>query len=78
MQEHRRSRRNVKAKSLCFHGNLILTFFITDDFNENTDDPDSEGKCSIVIALMQEHRRSRRNVKVKSLQIGFMIYQVIV
>jgi calpain len=40
------------------------------------DDPDSQGMCSIVIALMQEHRRSKRNVKVKSLQIGFVIYKV--
>ncbi|XP_060560457.1 calpain-A-like [Ruditapes philippinarum] len=53
----------------------LLTLTEPDDFNEETDDPDSEGKCSIVISLMQEHRQSRRNVKVKRLQIGFMLYQ---
>jgi hypothetical protein len=62
-----------------FHISIIWKYcLLTDDFNEETDDPDSEGKCSIVISLMQEHRQSRRNVKVKRLQIGFMLYQVFV
>ena len=43
-----------------------------------SDDPETEGKCSVVIALMQEHRRSREKVKVKALQIGFILYQVCV
>ena len=43
-----------------------------------SDDPETEGKCSVVIALMQEHRRSRKKVKVKALQIGFILYQVCV
>lgn len=47
-----------------------------DDFDPVTDDPENEGQCSVVIALMQEHRRSRRNEGVKMLQIGFIIYQV--
>jgi len=55
---------------------LINILLFSDDFNEDTDDPESEGMCSIVISLMQEHRQSRRNVKVKRLQIGFMLYQV--
>ena len=41
-----------------------------------SDDPETEGKCSVVIALMQEHRRLRE--KVKALQIGFILYQVCV
>ncbi|ELT98268.1 hypothetical protein CAPTEDRAFT_97820 [Capitella teleta] len=46
-----------------------------DDFDPMTDDPVNEGKCSVVIALMQEHRRSHRRVGVKTLQIGFILYQ---
>lgn len=52
------------------------TCIFSDDFNEDTDDPESEGMCSIVVSLMQEHRQSRRNVKIKRLQIGFMLYKV--
>ena len=54
---------------------LDLAVF-ADDFDPVTDDPENEGKCSVVIALMQEHRRSQRNMGVKMLQIGFIIYQV--
>ncbi|KAK2186212.1 hypothetical protein NP493_210g00025 [Ridgeia piscesae] len=53
----------------------LLTLKEPDDFDPVTDDPENEGKCSVVIALMQEHRRSRRNMGVKMLQIGFIIYQ---
>lgn len=48
----------------------------SDDFDPMTDDPENEGKCSVVIALMQEHRRSQRHMGVKTLQIGFILYQV--
>ena len=41
-----------------------------------TDDPENEGKCSVVIALLQMQRRSQRYVGVKTLQIGFILYQV--
>lgn len=54
---------------------FVLTLHEPDNFNPQKDDPDSEGTCSVVIALMQEHRRSNRNVKVKSLQIGFVLYK---
>ncbi|XP_021342177.1 calpain-A-like [Mizuhopecten yessoensis] len=53
----------------------ILTLSEPDDFDEMKDDPEREGLCTIVISLMQEHRRSKRNVKVKSLQIGFFLYK---
>ncbi|KAJ8313093.1 hypothetical protein KUTeg_010466, partial [Tegillarca granosa] len=43
----------------------VLTLTEPDDFNPETDDPETEGMCSIVIALMQEHRRSKRNVKTE-------------
>ncbi|XP_069135240.1 calpain-A-like [Argopecten irradians] len=54
----------------------VLTLLEPDDFDETKDDPENEGLCTIVISLMQEHRRSKRNVKVKSLQIGFFIYKI--
>ena len=54
----------------------ISDCLVVDDFDPVTDAPENEGRCSVVIALMQEHRRSRRNVGVKMLQIGFVIYQV--
>lgn len=41
------------------------------------DDPGTEGKCSVVIAMMQEHRRSQRHLGVKTLQIGFTLYKVL-
>ncbi|XP_022337707.1 calpain-B-like [Crassostrea virginica] len=53
----------------------ILTLPEADDFDPQKDDPDLEGLCSIVISLMQEHRQSTRNVKVKKLQIGFFLYR---
>lgn len=53
-------------------------YMIADDYDSYVDDPDSEGKCSVVIALMQEHRRSQRYLGVKTLQIGFIIYKVCV
>ncbi|XP_071111005.1 calpain-A-like [Haliotis cracherodii] len=53
----------------------LLTLTHPDDFNQDTDDAESEGKCSVVIALMQEHRVSSYSVKDKRLQIGFMLYK---
>lgn len=53
----------------------LLSITEPDDFNHETDDAESEGKSNIVISLMQEHRRSKPNVKVKSFQIGFFIYK---
>lgn len=54
----------------------LIALYVTDNFDKDVDDAESEGLCSIVIALMQEHRRSKRNVKVKSLQIAFFLYPV--
>ncbi|XP_067651433.1 calpain-A-like [Haliotis asinina] len=53
----------------------LLTLTHPDDFNQDTDDAESEGKCSIVIALMQEHKVNICSVKDKRLQIGFMLYK---
>ncbi|KAF6041126.1 hypothetical protein EB796_000562 [Bugula neritina] len=54
----------------------LLTLTAPDDYDPIVDDPDSEGKCSVVIALMQEHRRSQRHLGVKTLQIGYILYKV--
>ncbi|XP_073995045.1 calpain-A-like isoform X2 [Rhodnius prolixus] len=35
---------------------------------------DSENKCTVLIALMQKHRRSQKNIGVVKLEIGFHIY----
>ena len=49
---------------------------IADDFDPMTDDPENEGKCSVVIALMQIQRKDRCHAGSKNLQIGFILYQV--
>ncbi|KAK3859138.1 hypothetical protein Pcinc_034716 [Petrolisthes cinctipes] len=40
------------------------------DFNNGDED-----RCSVLVALMQEHRRSKKHFGVKMLQIGFVIYK---
>lgn len=41
-----------------------------------TDDDDEEGKCTLIIALMQKNRRAQRNMGMDVLTIGFAIYHV--
>ncbi|KAH9519525.1 hypothetical protein Btru_002925 [Bulinus truncatus] len=53
----------------------LLTILESDSFNLEVDDAESEGKCNIVIALMQEQRQTFRNVKVSCYQIGFFLYE---
>lgn len=64
--------------------NLISIFF-SDTFWHNpqyritlteVDEDDEEGKCTLIVALMQKHRRSKRNAGVDLLTIGFAIYHV--
>uniref|UniRef100_A0A8D8CSH3 Calpain-A n=1 Tax=Culex pipiens TaxID=7175 RepID=A0A8D8CSH3_CULPI len=43
---------------------------------EDPDEDDDEGKCTVIIALMQKNRRSRRNMGVDCLTIGFAVYRV--
>lgn len=43
---------------------------------EDPDEDDEDGKCTVVVALMQKNRRSRRNVGLDCLTIGFAIYRV--
>ncbi|XP_076473056.1 calpain-B-like [Babylonia areolata] len=54
---------------------FVLTLHEADDFNIDTDDAESEGKCAIVISLMQHLQQTLRTHTPKSLQIGFAIYK---
>lgn len=54
---------------------FLLTLHEADEFNIDTDDAELEGKCNIVISLMQDLRQTSRHTKPKSLQIGFAIYR---
>ncbi|XP_041348912.1 calpain-A-like [Gigantopelta aegis] len=53
----------------------LLSLSDPDNFNPSTDDAESEGMCNIVIALMQEHHKSRHNVGAERLQIAFVLYK---
>lgn len=41
---------------------------------EDPDEDDDDGLCTIIVALMQKNRRSRRNMGMDCLTIGFAIY----
>lgn len=41
---------------------------------DDEDDDDNDGKCTIIIALMQKHRRANRNMGLDTLSIGFAVY----
>lgn len=43
---------------------------------EDPDDDDDEGKCTVIIGLMQKNRRSQRNIGIDCLTIGFAVYSV--
>ena len=49
------------------------SFFVSDDPHEHDDHPET---CSVIVGLMQEHRRSQRHVGLKMLQIAFLMYRV--
>lgn len=40
------------------------------------DEDDPEGKCTVIVALMQKNRRSRKNEGMDCLTIGFAIYRL--
>lgn len=56
----------------------LLTLTEPDDVNNDSDVPIEKGKCSILLGLMQEHRRSEKNKPLAMLPIGVFIYKVIV
>lgn len=43
---------------------------------EDPDEDDDDGLCTVIVALMQKNRRSRRNMGMDCLTIGFAIYHV--
>ena len=40
------------------------------------EDADGDGKCSILIALMQKNRKKQRKMGIQDLCIGYAIYKV--
>lgn len=43
---------------------------------EQPDENDDDGLCTLLVALMQKNRRSRKNLGMDCLTIGFAIYRV--
>ncbi|XP_037048714.1 calpain-A isoform X5 [Bradysia coprophila] len=43
---------------------------------EDPDEDDDEGNCTVIIALMQKNRRSKRNMGMDCLTVGFAVYRV--
>lgn len=43
---------------------------------EDPDEEDDDGKCTVLVALMQKNRRSKRNLGMECLTIGFAIYHL--
>lgn len=39
-------------------------------------EPDSSGKCTLIVALMQKNRRAQKSMGIDCLTIGFAIYKV--
>ncbi|XP_052861504.1 calpain-B-like isoform X3 [Anopheles cruzii] len=59
--------------------NYLDTFWHNPQYVMRLDDPDeddAEGNCTVIIALLQKNRRSRRNMGVECLTIGFAVYRV--
>ncbi|XP_055383543.1 calpain-A-like [Condylostylus longicornis] len=54
-----------------FHINPQYVVTLTDP-----DDEDSEGMCTIIVALMQKNRRSQIHVGIECLTIGFAVYEL--
>lgn len=54
----------------------MILIYLADDFDSSMDDSESEGRCNVVIALMQQHRKPKRNMKIPNYQIGFFVYEV--
>ncbi|XP_055380828.1 calpain-A-like [Condylostylus longicornis] len=59
--------------------NFLDTFWHNPQYVIHLEDPDEEdddGKCTVIIALMQKNRRSKRHVGMDCLTIGFAIYHL--
>lgn len=47
-----------------------------DDFDPDRDDPEEEGKCSVVLGLMQEYRRLGKSQGLENLYLGVQMFKV--
>ncbi|XP_031627409.1 calpain-A [Contarinia nasturtii] len=59
--------------------NYLETFWQNPQYTvtlEKPDENDDDGMCTLIVALMQKNRRSRRNMGSDCLTIGFAIYRV--
>lgn len=59
--------------------NFLDTFWHNPQYVMTLVDPDEEdddGKCTVIVALMQKNRRSKRNLGIDCLTIGFAIYHL--
>jgi len=52
-----------------------LTIMNPDESDPTLKEPDNVGRCSVIVSLMQEHRRSEKHTRVRRLPIGFLIYK---
>ncbi|XP_066301939.1 calpain-A-like [Branchiostoma lanceolatum] len=66
-------RNNIKAYAS--NPQFALRILEPDDYDPEIDPPEDQGKCKVVVALMQEHRRSQRHLGVRNLQIGIHVYK---
>ncbi|XP_071050221.1 calpain-A-like isoform X2 [Onthophagus taurus] len=59
--------------------NYLETFWHNPQYRvtlTEVDDDDEEGKCTLIVALMQKNRRSQRNMGIDVLTVGFAIYHL--
>uniref|UniRef100_A0A336LNB6 CSON015267 protein n=1 Tax=Culicoides sonorensis TaxID=179676 RepID=A0A336LNB6_CULSO len=59
--------------------NYLGTFYHNPQYVITLEDPDyddDDGKCTVIVALMQKNRRSRKNMGSDCLTIGFAVYRV--
>ena len=54
----------------------IFILLFKDDFDPATDEPNQKGKATVIIGLMQEHRRAGRVDGLKELSINMKLYRV--
>ncbi|XP_070572427.1 calpain-A-like [Ptychodera flava] len=67
------SRNNLK--SFATNPQFVFTLTEPDEWEPEVDDIKTKGKCSVVIALMQEYRRRKQYLTTKYHQISFILYK---
>jgi len=56
--------------------NYLETFANNPQYTIDLDDVDEDGRCTVIVALMQKNRRARRKHGVDCLTIGFAMYKL--